>query len=279
VELVADKLKRLPQTTQEALQHLACMGNSAKISTLNLIYKESEESIQAELQDAVRAGLVFSSDGAYTFLHDRIQEAAYSLIPESERAARHLRIGRLLASSATSKELEEEIFEIVDQLNRAAPLITALEERKRAAELNLAAGKRAKTSEAYAAALKYFTASEAFLAEGRLDQEQALAFDVAFNKAECEFRTGQLTEAEDRLSRLSQRTANHIADSAVACLRVALYMTLVRFDRAVDVCLEYLRRVGVEWSPHPTANDVEREYTEICDKSEIAGLNNLLICH
>jgi predicted ATPase len=160
VELMADKLKRLPRTTRRALKQLACLGNSAKISTLQLVCKESKESIQAELWDAVRAGLVLSAEGVYTFLHDRIQEAAYCLIPESERAATHLRIGRLLVSSATPEKIEEEIFEVVSQLNRAASLITALEERKRVAELNLVAGKRAKFSEAYGSALNYFAASE-----------------------------------------------------------------------------------------------------------------------
>ena len=263
VELMAEKLKRLPKTTQQALKQLACLGNSANISTLNLVYGESDESIQAELWDAVRAGLVFSLDGTYTFLHDRIREAAYALIPESERAAAHLRIGRLFASRTAPDEVEEKVFEIVNQLNRATPLITALEERKRVAELNLVAGKRAKISEAYASALNYLAASEAFLAEDCWHRDHALAFDVALNRAECEFRTGLLTEAHDRLSTLSERAANRIEDSAVACLRVALYMTQVQFDRAVEVCLEYLRRVGVEWSPHPTKDEVEQEYAKI----------------
>jgi predicted ATPase len=261
VEFVTQKLKRLPGTTQEALKQLACLGNSAKISSLALVYAESEKSIQAELWDAVCAGLVFCLDGAYTFLHDRIQEAAYSLIPESERAATHLRIGRLLVSSAPLEE--NELFEIVNQFNRAAPLITALDERKRVAELNLAAGKRAKSSDAYASAQTYFAASDAFLAVNRWDQDYALAFDVAINRAECSFRTGLLTEADERLSMLTERAANQIDRSVVTCLRTALYMTLVRFDRAVQACLEYLRQVGVEWSPHPTKDDVEQEFTEI----------------
>jgi hypothetical protein len=174
VELMADKLKRLPRTMQQALKQLACLGNSAKISTLQLVCKESEESIQAELWDAVRAGLVFSAEGIYTFLHDRIQEAAYCLIPESERAATHLRVGRLLVSSATPEEIDEKIFEVVSQLNRATSLISALEERKRVAELNLVAGKRAKFSEAYSSALNYFAASEAFLAEDCWDRDHRL---------------------------------------------------------------------------------------------------------
>jgi len=263
VELITQKLKRLPGTTQEALKHLACLGNSAKISSHNLVYGESEESVEAELWDAVCAGLVFNLDGAYTFLHDRIQEAAYSLIPETERAATHLRIGRSLVSSATLEEIEKEIFEVVSQFNRAAPLITGLDERKQVAKLNLFAGKRAKISEAYTSAQIYFAVSEAFLAENCWDQDYALAFDVALNRAECEFRTGLLTEAGERLSMLTERAANQIDRAAVTCLRAALYTTLVRFDRAVAACLEYLRQVGVEWSPHPTKDDVGREFTEI----------------
>src|SRR5208282_1044463 len=213
--------------------------------------------IEAELWDAVCAGLVFSLDGAYAFLHDRIQEAAYSLIPESERAATHLRIGRLLVSSAPLEEIEEEIFEIVNQFN-------------------LAAGKRAKTSEAYTSAQTYFAASDAFLAENCWDQDYALAFDVALNRAECEFRTGLLTEAGERLSMLTERAANQIDRAAVTCLRAALYTTLVRFDRAVAACLEYLRQVGVEWSPHPTEDDVGREFTEIWRQAGARAIEQLV---
>jgi serine/threonine protein kinase len=201
VELMTGKLKRQPQTTQQALKRLACLGNSAKISTLKLVYAKSEESIQAELLDAVRAGFVFKFDGVYTFLHDRIQEAAYWLTPESERPALHLNIGRVLISSATSDEIEEKIFDIVNQLNRATPLITDSEERRRVSELNFIAGKRAKISEAYVSALNYFVASEAFLAEDGWEQDHAFAFDVALNRAECEFRIGLIPEAENRLSR------------------------------------------------------------------------------
>jgi predicted ATPase len=117
------------------------------------------------------------------------------------------------------EEIEEEIFEIVNQLNRAASLIVALDERKRVAELNLVAGKRAKISEAYSSALNYFAASETFLPEDCWDQDRPLAFDVALNRAECEFRTGLLTQADDRLSMLSERTANHADNSAVAFFR------------------------------------------------------------
>ena len=97
VDLMLGKLRRLPRTTQTALQQLACLGNVAEIATLSMVFGQSEEEIHAPLLDAVRTGLILRLEGSYAFLHDRIQEAAYTLIPESERADVHLRIGRSVA--------------------------------------------------------------------------------------------------------------------------------------------------------------------------------------
>jgi len=109
-----------------------------------LVRGEQEEAIHAVLWDAVYAGLVVNADHAYKFLHDRIQQAAYSLVPEERRADVHLCIGRVLASRTAPEDLEEKIFEIVNQLDRGAAVIHSREERERVAALNLIAGKRAR---------------------------------------------------------------------------------------------------------------------------------------
>jgi predicted ATPase/signal transduction histidine kinase len=263
VDLMAGKLNRLPAGTQEALQQLACLGNSAEIATITLVHGESEETIHLALWDAVRAGLVFCLEGAYTFLHDRVQEAAYALIPESERAAAHLRIGRVLASRTRAVELEENIFEIVNQLDRGAALITAPQERVRVAELNLIAGKRAKISTAYASALTYLAAGRALLAEESWEQLYGLTFELEFQQAECEFLKGEFPAAEKRLLTLSRRANNLVDSAAVARLQTELYTTLDQSGRAVEAALEYLRRAGIDWSPHPTKEEVRQEYERI----------------
>jgi PAS domain S-box-containing protein len=263
IELVAGKLDRLSARTQEALQRLACLGNVAQIHTITRVQGEPEAAIHAALGDAVRAGLVFRLETAYTFLHDRIREAAYSLIPEGERAAIHLRIGRVLASETTATELEEKIFEIVNQLNRGAALITAPHERARVAELNLIAGKRAKISTAYASALTYLAAGRALMEEGSWQQRYALTFELEFQHAECEFLTGDFAAAEERLSTLSRRTRNLFDRAVVTRLQTELYTTLDQSDLAVEVALAYLRSVGVAWSPHPTKDEVRLEYERI----------------
>jgi len=143
VDLMVGKLNRLPIETQKALQDLACLGNSAEISTISTVRGTSEEKLHSDLWEAVRLEIIARRGGAYRFIHDRIQEAAYLLIPEHSRAETHLRIGRLLWSHFTAEKTEAEVFEIVNQLNRGAALITSQEERDQIAELNLIAGRRA----------------------------------------------------------------------------------------------------------------------------------------
>jgi PAS domain S-box-containing protein len=262
-ELVAGKLDRLPARTQEALQQLACLGNVAQIGTITLVHGESEARIHAALGDAVRAGLVICLDNAYTFLHDRIREAAYALIPEDERAAVHLRIGRVLASQSSATELDEKIFEIVNQLNRGAALISEPTERVRVAELNLIAGKRAKMSTAYASALTYLAAGRALMDVESWEQLYALRFELEFQQAECEFLTGSFATAEKRLAALSRRVQNLADRALVTRLQTELYTTLDQSDLAVEAGLAYLRSVGVDWTAHPTKEEVRLEYERI----------------
>jgi len=131
VDLMVGKLNRLPVETQKALQQLACLGNSAEFAMLRMVYQDSDEGMHGTLWEAVRTGLIFCSEDAYRFLHDRVQETAYSLIPQGLHAETHLRMGMLLAAQTPPEKLEEGIFEIVNQINGDSHLITSTEERER----------------------------------------------------------------------------------------------------------------------------------------------------
>ena len=259
VDLMLGKLNRLPVETQAALQQLACLGNAAT-ATLNVVHGGTEAALHAALWEGVRAGLVFRHDEAYRFLHDRVQEAAYALIPAGEQAAEHLRIGRLLAARTAPEAIEANVFEIVRQLNRGAALLTSDEERERLAELNLLAGKRAKAATAYTSALTYFVAGAALVPENSWERRHKLMFQLELHRAECEYLTGALADAENRLTVLSSRAGNLLDRAAVTCLQADLYTTLDRSDRSIEVALDYLRLVGVSWSAHPTEEDVRHEY-------------------
>ena len=256
VELMVGKLHDLPAETQQALKLAACLGASMDAEALGVVFEGEAE---AALRAAVEADLLLRMNGSYRFAHDRVQEAAYSLIAERERAAVHLHIGRRLLERTPPAQLEDDIFDVVNQLNQGCALITSEDERERVAGLNLIAGKRARRSTAYKSALRYFKAGAALLGPQRWVRTYDVSFALELHQAECEFLTGELDEAEQRLAALTGRAANVVDASAVACLQVDLYTTRGQSDRAVAACLEYLRRVGIDWSPHPTHDEVREE--------------------
>ena len=263
VDLMVGKLNRLPVETVNALKQLACLGNRADFAMLRMVYQDSNEEMHGQLWEAVRTGLIFRSEDSYRFLHDRVQEAAYSLIPHELRAGTHLRIGMLLATHTPPEKLDEGIFEIVNQLNRGSHLITSAEERERVAELNFLAGKRAKASTAYASALKYLVAGRTLLTEDSWDDNYELIFGIEFNMAECELLTAYMEAAEDRLSMLAQRAKTSHDIAVVTRLRLTLYTTLDRSDRGVEVFLDYLRHASMDWPLRPTRDEVMREYDRV----------------
>jgi PAS domain S-box-containing protein len=259
-DLMAAKLNRLPKATQEALGLLACLGNVAAVAAIDLVSGPAEEAVHTALWQAIQAGLLYRVDGAYVFIHDRVQEAAYALIPEGERAMAHLQIGRLLALRTVPQDREENIFDIVNQLDRGTALITAQKEREQVAEFNLIAGKRAKAATAYVAALQYFSAGRGLLGEDGWELSYRLTFDLELNCAECEYLTGNLASAEERLSALSARAVTILDSASVTCVRLNLYTHLDQSDSAVAVGLEYLRRFDRQWPLQTTAEDVDRDY-------------------
>jgi len=263
VELMLGKLGRLPEATRTALRQLACLGNGAAIATLSLVHDGTEAALHAALWEAVRAGLVLQRDGTYQFMHDRVQEAAYALIPDGDRDAEHLRIGRLLAAGRSPEAIEENVFEIASQFNRGAALIIAAEEREKVAELNLRAGRRAKAATAHAMALAHFIAGEALLSEDRWDRHYALSFALALHRAECEFLTGEQASAQARVAELARRAASLPDLAAVTVLQLEQSTTLDRSDRDVELVFAYLNRAGIAFSAHPTAEDVRQEYERI----------------
>ena len=263
VDLMVGKLARLPQESQDALAQFACLGNAADVATLSIVLEQSAETVCSLLREAERAGLVFCQENTYVFLHDRVQEAAYSLIPETARAGMHLSTGRLLASRLAPEAIAERIFEIVNQLNCGIALIADKDEREQLAEFNLLAGKRAKGSTAYASALTYLVTGADLLAADCWERRHELAFALELHRAECELLTGALTSADERLTTLSARAADTVEQATVACLHIDLYTLLDQADRAIAVGLDYLRHLGIDWSAHPTEAEVRDEYERI----------------
>ncbi|HTJ90413.1 MAG TPA: AAA family ATPase [Acidocella sp.] len=259
VDLMAEKLKRLPTATQEALKQLACLGNVAETATLTLVHGETEAVMHAALCDAVRAGLVFREDTAYRFLHDRIQQAAYLLIPDEHRAALHLRIGRVLLAGMTPDQLAELLFEVANQFNHGAASLVDQDEKAQAATLNLRAGRKAKASAAYASASAYFSAGMALLDETDWDSQYELTFNLWLERAVCAFLTGEFKTAEKLIADLLQRGTSKVDLAAVYHLKIQFHVMTSENQQAVASAVTCLRLFGIDIPAHPTWEQVQAE--------------------
>jgi PAS domain S-box-containing protein len=262
-DLMVERLVRLPEKTQQALQQFACLDPVAGSTTLAVVLETSPDRVHSALWDALSQELVVRRGDSYQFAHDRVQEAAYSMIPEAMRAGAHLRIGRLLIKWTPAEQRQEAIFEIVSQFNRGAASITSRDEREQVAQLNLVAGRRAKTSAAYASALSYLKAGMELLAGEAWQRRQQLAFELEMHRADCEVWMGALQLAIERLEALAERADGMIQRAAVARRRVDLYTILGACDRAVEIGLEYLRYAGIACEAHPTEMEARCEYQRI----------------
>ncbi len=263
VDLMTGKLTRLPGTTQDALKLLACLGNAAETATLAMVESDSEGTIESRLSDAVRMGLVFCRDGSYVFLHDRVQEAAYSLISIDQRAAVHLRIGRRLVTAMSYQNLADQIFDIVNQFNRAAALICDADEIERAADLNLLAGRKARASTAYASACRYLSTGMSMLGPSGWGTCYDLAFNLALEHAECRFLSGQFDHAERLITGLLRKAASNVGRAAVYRLKIELHSVKSEHPQAVDSALQCLRLFGIDMPACPSQEEVYAEHEEI----------------
>ncbi|HWX91311.1 MAG TPA: AAA family ATPase, partial [Terriglobales bacterium] len=263
VDLMAGKLKRFSATTQEALKQLACLGNVAEVATLALVHGETEEAMHAALWEAVRAGLVFHQDSTCKFLHDRIQQAAYSLILDEHRADIHLRIGRVLLASMTADQLAEHLFDVANQLNRGAGRLIDWDEKAQVATIDLRAGRKAKASAAYASARAYFSAGMALLDERDWGSQYELTFSLWLERAECELLSGNFEKAEQLIVELLQRGASKVDQAAVYHLKVQFHVMKSENQQAVASALTCLRLFGIDLPAHPTWEQVQAEYETV----------------
>ncbi|HVE23074.1 MAG TPA: AAA family ATPase [Acidocella sp.] len=276
VALMAVKLKRLPASTRESLQALACLGNEAELATLALAHGTSDALLHETLADAMQAGLVVRLEDGYRFPHDRIQQAAYALLPESERADVHLRMGRRLFAGMTGDDRAEHLFEIANQFNRGAALLTDRHEKVRVAEINLRAGRKAKAAAAYASAGAYFAAGMALLKDSDWGHERALTFNLWLERAECAFLTGDLAATERLLAALRQRGVSKLDLAAVCQLQILLHTVRSENQQAVASALACLHLFGIDISAHPPWEQVQSEHEMVWESLEGHPLESLI---
>jgi predicted ATPase/GAF domain-containing protein len=279
VELTARNIRKLSLETQQVLKLAACIGNTFNLDVLAIVNEVSSLTTAAQLWSALQAGLilplnqdykiplVFTQEDSdrinltdvkvdYKFLHDRIQQAAYSLIPDDRKQATHLKIGQLLLQNTTPEERKENIFALVNQLNYGTDLLISETEKYQLAELNLIAGQRAKAATAHDSAIKYLQVGLGLLAEESWKCEYELTLALHLEAAEAAFLSGDFAEMQ-RLFEIVQNCAVTLLDKIkVYEVLLQAYMAQNRLLEAVNTALQVLKQLGVEFPQEPNASDI-----------------------
>ncbi|HVY31790.1 MAG TPA: AAA family ATPase [Polyangiaceae bacterium] len=257
VDLMARQLRHCAPETERALSLAACLGNTFDPEALVAVGERSRVQTAEALEQAVQEGLVVRTPNGCRFVHDRIQQAAYARIPEDQREATHLSIGRILLARTPKEALPDRIFDLLSQLNRGIAILDEQSEREQLARLNLIAARRARASAAFRAAADYCAAGLLLLPADAFAHAYELAFALSLECAECELATGKLEEAERRLAP-AQEHARTRGDRA-ACWRVAIELHTARGQSmaALDASFECLRLYELNLSAHPSADEVQ----------------------
>ena len=269
VEFMALQLQKLPTATQNILKLAACIGNQFDLATLAIVSEQSELETSSDLWRALQEGFILpqseiykfylgqetedelqsSQTINYKFLHDRIQQAAYSLIPDDDNQAIHLQIGELLLNNTPLEKQEERIFEIVNQLNIGVKLIIKQSDRDQLAQLNLLAGQKAKLSTAYTAAMEYISFAIQLLTTDSWERKYSLALVLHEEAASAAYLIGEFDKVEEFVLQV-QNHAKVLLDQVKSIeIQIQSYLAQSRFDNSIQTAIALLNLLGIKLSP------------------------------
>jgi len=271
VEFMAAQLQKLPETTQNILKLAACIGNSFELQTLAIVGEQSTIEIATGLWAALQDGLVLAQSQIYKFyvgealenietndqivnyrfLHDRVQQAAYSLIPEAQKPAKHLKIGQLLQQKLSAIEQEEKLFDIVGHLNLGKDLITSVSERQTLAQLNLAAGQKARNSTAYAAARSFVQTGRELLTADCWQTQYKLTLNLYVAAAETAYLNADFEGMEVMATQVLQSAQTTLDKVKVYEIQILALTTQSQMLAAIAVGRNALAQLGVEFPSEP----------------------------
>ncbi|NET06263.1 MAG: AAA family ATPase [Symploca sp. SIO2B6] len=267
VELMISKLKKLPVITQQVLQLAACVGNSFDLNTLSIIHEKSASETFQYLVEGVLSGLIITTSEPeftdtdivdspplilnYQFLHDRVQQAAYSLISDHHKQAVHLQIGRLMLSNINKAERQEKIFEIVNQLNMGTELISSQFERNELAHLNWIAGHKAKLATAYIDALRYLNVGREFLGKDGWNRNYELTLKIYIETVEVAYLNTNFELAQQIAEVVLTRANTLLNKIDIYKIKILFYGAQNQMQAAINTGMEVLELLEVSLSQSP----------------------------
>ena len=269
VTLMAEKMQKLTPSGQQLLQMASCIGNQFDLSTLATMSGSLPGETAQLLQEAHAVGLIYlpALDGslvteaespiAYKFAHERIQQAAYGMIPEEDKETIHSLVGQMLLRNTAPEQLEEKIFEICYQLNLGAALINRQSKRDELARLNLLAGKKAKASGAYQVAFEYLKVGLGLLDPDSWNRQYDLTLALYVEAAETVSLSGDFEQMEKLAAVvLAQRRGTLLEKVKVYEVKLQAYNAQKKLLAAVKTGSDVLKQLGVRFPSAPRKFDI-----------------------
>lgn len=257
VEFMALQLQNLPSATQTILQLAACIGNQFDLQTLAIVSQQPETEVGNDLWSALQSGLILptseiykfyqSNDDIdqipvnnyqlpnYKFLHDRVQQAAYLLIPEEKKQLTHLKIGELLLSNISNEQREDKIFEIINQLNYSAELISEEQKRDELAYLNLTAAQKARSATAYIAAKSYTHIGIELLGKNGWERQYNTTLSLYELAAEVAYLNGDELQMELLIDAVIENTRSFLEQVNVYRIKIQANSSQNKFQEAMNL--------------------------------------------
>ncbi|MEM9541498.1 MAG: AAA family ATPase [Cyanobacteria bacterium P01_E01_bin.42] len=283
VEFMAGRLHKLPEATQNLLKLAACIGNQFDLDTLAIVCQTPSEEVASNLWSALREGLVLPQSEAYKFfqgeengekkaegimvgyrfLHDRVQQAAYFLIPEKEKTKVHYRIGRLLLENIPLQEQEERIFELVGQLNYGIEEISQPEEKEELARLNLIACGRAKNATAYQAGREYAGIGLSLLGENPWHEQYEMTLALSELGAEFASLCGEWEEMECLVGEVVANSHSLVEQTNAYRIQIQANASRYQLTEAISIALGFLQQLGVTFPENPTGADIGKALASV----------------
>lgn len=269
VDLMVEKLQKLPQATQNVIELASCLGNKFNLSRLSLIYDKGPKETSDDLWEALDKGLIVPTvstykyvsnivnvDVNYQFSHDRVQQAAYSMIDEKQRNSVRFKIGKILLQNTPEKDIDDNVIEIVNQIDFGIDLVKDVEDKILFAELNLKAGVKAKDSIAYKVALNYLRMGIKFLGKNPWQEHYDLALSLHTETVEAAYLATDF-EVMENSSKMVIENARNLLDKIRVYEIEILYLTNHHeYEKAINIMQFVLHNMGINLPVSPSKLDI-----------------------
>ncbi|MCP4398787.1 MAG: AAA family ATPase [bacterium] len=272
VELITEKISRLPEQTRELLSYAACIGVQFGIQDLSVICQKGESHIVHHILPAVEAMVIVPIDEKYAaqdvqehtnshykFPHDQIQQAALSLIHPEHIISINYHIGFLLWENYSEQELEHHLFEVVDHVNIGVTESSGEEERSKLADLNFNAGQKAKSSIAYHAAKEYFTQAYELLPADSWENNYSRTLQYCLEKGELEYLNSDWESASATLEFAEEHAQNILDRTTISKHKASMYRMKNDLKVSLDIAIEALHTLGITINAFPSEKEIADE--------------------